>query len=100
MRIIGDALAGHAHRVSGHPKAKRCDNPLTDFVNLVIAQKKAEMNMKKVEYVDLDVCIDCWECCEVCPVDCFEDFEFNDCNACGMCLDVCPVGAIIVEGES
>jgi hypothetical protein len=46
MNCFGDALAGHAFRVNDHEKAKLYDNPLTDFVNLVIAQVKAEQSIK------------------------------------------------------
>ena len=102
MKIIGDAFAGHAFRLSGHKKAKKYKNPLTDLVNLIIAQKKAEMSMteyNQVIDVDADICIDCGECNEVCPMGCFDNGDFGDCGACGMCLDVCPVGAIIVEEE-
>lgn len=105
MKIIGDAMAGHAFRVTGHKKAEKYDNPLTDFVNLMIAQKKAEMNMKEynqVVGVDEEKCIECHACENECPMGCFAigiGNDFGMCGACNMCLDVCPVGAIIVEGE-
>jgi hypothetical protein len=39
---LGNAFAGHAFRVCGSPKASEYDNPLTDWINLLIAQAKAE----------------------------------------------------------
>jgi len=39
---IEKALAGHAARVQGFKTAKKYDNPLTDFVNLIIAEHKAK----------------------------------------------------------
>jgi hypothetical protein len=44
MEIIGQALAGHAFRIQGGYSPKKYDNPLTDFVNLMIAQVGADMN--------------------------------------------------------
>ena len=46
--IIGRALAGHAFIVQGdEKKAAEYKNPLTDFVNLIIAEAKVEMELKK-----------------------------------------------------
>jgi hypothetical protein len=33
---IGNALAGHSFRDAKHPKAKEYDNPLTDYMNLML----------------------------------------------------------------
>lgn len=44
---IGKAMAGHAFRVNNHKKAIKYDNLLTDLVNLIIAQKKAENEIKR-----------------------------------------------------
>ena len=44
---IGNALAGHSFRADGHKKAKQYDNQLTDLVNLIIAQRKAENEIKR-----------------------------------------------------
>jgi hypothetical protein len=46
MKEIGKAMAGHAFRVQKNKKAKKYDNSLTDLVNLVIAQVKAEKSIK------------------------------------------------------
>lgn len=53
MDIIGKALAGHAAR-GGDPdnprlaaKAAQYDNPLTDWINLLIAEGKARINEQK-----------------------------------------------------
>jgi len=44
---IGRALAGHSFRDADNvKKAKKYDNPLTDFVNLMIAQCKASAEIK------------------------------------------------------
>ncbi len=40
-KTIGMAMAGHAFRDSGHKKQKEYESPLTDMVNMVIAQVKA-----------------------------------------------------------
>jgi len=47
MKIIGQALAGHAFRIQGDKKAEKYDNPLTDFVNLMIAQVRADINREE-----------------------------------------------------
>jgi hypothetical protein len=44
---IGNALAGHSFRDAKHPKAKEYDNPLTDYMNLMIAQCKANLSIKE-----------------------------------------------------
>ena len=43
MQIIGLCLAGHAFRVTGHPRAAQYDNPLTDLIDLMIAEEKANV---------------------------------------------------------
>ena len=45
MQIIGLAIAGHAFRATGHPKAKHYDNPLTDLIDLMIAEEKAKADL-------------------------------------------------------
>ena len=37
-----DLMAGHAYRDSGHKKAAQYENPLTELVDLVIAEAKAK----------------------------------------------------------
>lgn len=50
MEIIGKAMAGHAFREESVDKRiEKYDNPLTDFVNLMIAQVKAEMEINEYE---------------------------------------------------
>ncbi|MBW1981663.1 MAG: electron transfer flavoprotein subunit alpha [Deltaproteobacteria bacterium] len=49
--------------------------------------------------VDVDKCIACGECLEVCPVEAIELVEEyvqvnDDCTLCGLCVDVCPEEAI------
>ena len=40
---IGLALAGHADRAAGNEKrAEKYENPLTDFINMMIAEAKAK----------------------------------------------------------
>jgi len=47
---FGAAFAGHAFRASGNEqKAAEYDNPLTDFINLVIAEAKAKQNRRKTD---------------------------------------------------
>lgn len=47
---IGLALAGHAFRAAGNTeKAAEYDNPLTDFINLVIAEAKAKQNRSRTD---------------------------------------------------
>lgn len=53
-------------------------------------------------------CMNCkyGDCVEVCPVNCF--FEGDrmmfinplECIECDACVDICPVGAIVPEGEA
>jgi hypothetical protein len=48
--IIGLAIAGHAFRASGNDKkAEEYDNPLTDFINLMIAEYKAKNEIKALQ---------------------------------------------------
>ena len=43
---IGRAFAGHAFRDSGDEKTSaKYDNPLTDFLNLVIAEARAKQSL-------------------------------------------------------
>lgn len=50
-QYIGKALAGHAARIGDkenpelRKKAKQYDNPLTDFVLLIIAEQKAKQSI-------------------------------------------------------
>ena len=55
MNMFGKALAGHAFRVSGHKKQEKYDNPLTDMVNLIIAQVKADQEIKTLNTIELGV---------------------------------------------
>ncbi len=41
---IGNAMAGHAFRITENKKSEQYDNPLTDFVNLIIAETKVKQN--------------------------------------------------------
>jgi len=44
---IGKAMAGHSFRAAGNEKqAAKYENPLTDFVNLIIAEAKAKQSIK------------------------------------------------------
>jgi hypothetical protein len=54
MQIIGLAIAGHAFRVTGHPKAKQYDNPLTDLIDLMIAEEKAKADLAKTNQEKTD----------------------------------------------
>ena len=48
--IIGLAIAGHAFRVTGNnKKAAKYDNPLTDFIDLMIAECKAKNEIKSLQ---------------------------------------------------
>lgn len=47
MITIGLALAGHSFRITNNKKAKNYDNPLTDLVNLIIAETKAKNQTDK-----------------------------------------------------
>ncbi len=54
MNYIGKALAGHAARVGdkNNPKldikASKYENPLTDLVNLIIAEQKAQISINEI----------------------------------------------------
>ncbi|SDL99599.1 NADH-ubiquinone oxidoreductase-F iron-sulfur binding region domain-containing protein [Halarsenatibacter silvermanii] len=48
-------------------------------------------------YLDRDICIECENCIESCPVDAIdEEFQIDDeaCTRCNSCIEVCPVDAI------
>ena len=70
------------------------------------------MIMKEIRYLedvstlamDVDKCIGCTLCTEVCPHAVFEMrrkkahiVDFNACMECGACVNNCPSGAIIVN---
>ena len=55
MNMFGKALAGHAFRVMNHKKKEKYDNPLTDMVNLIIAQVKADQEIKTLNTIELGV---------------------------------------------
>ena len=41
--LIGNAIAGVVHRQSGNiAKAEKCENLMTEFVNVMIAETKAK----------------------------------------------------------
>jgi hypothetical protein len=42
-QIIGKCLAGHPARIQKMQKEREYDNPLTDMVNLLIAENKVKM---------------------------------------------------------
>ncbi len=47
--------------------------------------------------IDYDVCIECGQCIDTCPVDAISDeLEIDDeaCTRCNSCIEVCPVDAI------
>jgi len=44
---VGKAMAGHESRASGHKRADRYENQLTNLVNLMIAMAKAKKNLDK-----------------------------------------------------
>ena len=46
MKTIGNAMAGHAFRASDHKRAEKYENPLTDMVNMVIAEIKAKEEIR------------------------------------------------------
>ena len=56
-------------------------------------------------YVVTDECIKCkyTDCVEVCPVDCFYEYELmlvinpDECSDCGVCVPECPIDAISEE---
>ena len=45
VSTIGLALAGHAFRAAGHPKAAEYANPLTGLVTMIIADAKAKASI-------------------------------------------------------
>jgi len=61
------------------------------------------MSYQRVIMRDLDLCVECGACVEVCPMGCFSDFpdsdDFEDCGACGECSEVCDEGAILTIEE-
>ena len=54
--------------------------------------------------VDLEKCVGCGECVEVCPVDVYETqneksvvVNADECLACESCIEVCEEDAITIE---
>lgn len=57
-----------------------------------------------IEIVNLDACISCNKCVEVCPTDVFDSLNGtpeitrqSDCQTCFMCEAYCPVDALFVH---
>ena len=78
--------------------------------------------LKRARYVDVDRCIGCGKCSEVCPISCENPFNFgftsrkaldkdyktavpdvyyilDCCNRCGECVEVCPTKAIDLNAK-
>lgn len=49
VNCIGKAFAGHAARTEHNKNIEKYENPLTDLVNLLIAETKAKMNKNNKE---------------------------------------------------
>jgi len=70
MNTIGLTMAGHAFRASSHKKSKEYENPLTDMVDMVIVQAKAdeEIEHEKRQKAIIDLAyrylniVDCQKC--------------------------------------
>ncbi|RKZ24712.1 hypothetical protein DRQ29_07500, partial [bacterium] len=51
-------------------------------------------------FVDKNICIACWGCIQICPVNAIvqndnsAEIITNICIDCGKCKDICPLGAI------
>ena len=46
MQTIGKTMAGHEYRITGHKKAEKYSNAMTDLVDLVIAEAKLKQSLK------------------------------------------------------
>ncbi|MDK2791085.1 MAG: H+/Na+-translocating ferredoxin:NAD+ oxidoreductase subunit [Methanothermococcus sp.] len=66
--------------------------------NLFGIRKKFDKG-KKTEEPQLDSCIGCGLCVDVCPTDAIQVFKFRDivCSSCGVCLEICPNDAILED---
>ena len=63
--------------------------------------------MKKLAFVDKNVCAACGVCMKACPRGaisiyrgCFAVVEGTKCVGCGLCAKSCPAGCVIVKERS
>lgn len=65
--------------------------------------------MKKVAYVNTNVCVACGACMKACPKGalgvwkgCYAKVEAEKCVGCGLCVKTCPAGCIetVERGEA
>jgi len=84
MEIIGKALAGHALRVSGHKKAEKYNNPMTDMVNNIISNVRNEglsVEKHRIEVVKLAYRYLNIHDCPNCHYPKVKDFECGNCKS-------------------
>lgn len=65
------------------------------------AEHGEESDVKKVAYIDEDVCIGCTKCIQACPVDAIlgaakqmHTVIADECTGCDLCVEPCPVDCI------
>ena len=65
------------------------------------------MSVKKLAFVDKNVCVACGACAGVCPKGaiaiyrgCFAVVDADKCVGCGLCAKTCPAGCIAVAERS
>jgi len=63
--------------------------------------------MKKLAFVDQNICVACGACMKVCPKGavsiyrgCYAAVEEGRCVGCGLCAKTCPAGCITVKERS
>ena len=63
--------------------------------------------MKKLAFVDQNICVACGVCVKTCPKGtisiyrgCYAAVEGSKCVGCGLCVKACPAGCITLKERS
>lgn len=63
--------------------------------------------MKKVAFIDKNICVACGVCVKACPQSaisiyrgCYGVADGDKCVGCGLCAKACPAGCIMVKERS
>jgi MinD superfamily P-loop ATPase len=78
-----------------------CDVDAADLHLLLqpVVREKHDFQSGQTAVVDMDKCVQCGLCQEVCRFKAIRDFQVNpiSCEGCGFCARVCPSGAITMQ---
>lgn len=94
-------LASSFAFLASHPVICDCD---VEAPNLHILlqpeiQQTSSFSASRKAHLDVELCIYCGLCMEMCRFDAIQDYQVSplDCEGCAFCSRLCPVGAIRME---